>query len=31
MWVEELANGKFKFAERYIDPYTEKEKRFLLL
>lgn len=27
MWIEELANGKFKFVERYIDPYTEKEKR----
>lgn len=27
MWMEELNNGKYKFVERYIDPYTEKEKR----
>lgn len=27
MWMEELTNGKYKFVERYIDPYTEKEKR----
>ncbi|MFZ6624464.1 tyrosine-type recombinase/integrase [Vagococcus fluvialis] len=27
MWMEELANGKFKFVERYTDPYTRKEKK----
>ncbi len=27
MWMEELANGKFKFVERYTDPYTEKQKK----
>ena len=27
MWIEELANGKYKFFERYKDPYTEKWKR----
>lgn len=27
MWIEELDNGKFKYFERYIDPYTEKYKR----
>lgn len=27
MWVEELPNGKYKFFERYKDPYTEKWKR----
>ena len=27
MWMEELANGKYKFFERYKDPYTEKWKR----
>ena len=24
MWVEDLPNGKFKFVERYKDPYTNK-------
>lgn len=27
MWVEDLPNGKFKFIERYKDPYTKKEKK----
>ena len=27
MWIEELPNGKYKFFERYKDPYTEKWKR----
>lgn len=27
MWIEELPNGKYKFLERYTDPYTEKYKR----
>ena len=27
MWMEELPNGKYKFFERYRDPYTEKWKR----
>ena len=27
MWMEELPNGKYKFFERYKDPYTEKWKR----
>lgn len=27
MWMEELSNGKYKFFERYKDPYTEKWKR----
>lgn len=27
MWVEELPNGKFKYNERYKDPYTEKQRR----
>lgn len=27
MWIEELSNGKYKFFERYKDPYTEKWKR----
>lgn len=27
MWMEELSNGKYKFIERYKDPYTEKDKR----
>lgn len=26
MWMEER-NGKYKFVEQYIDPYTEKKKR----
>lgn len=27
MWIEELPNGKFKYSERYIDPYTEKSRK----
>lgn len=27
MWIENLANGKFKFVERYKDPYTDKLKK----
>lgn len=27
MWIEELPNGKYKFFERYKDPYTEKLKK----
>lgn len=27
MWIEERENGKYKFLERYKDPYTEKWKR----
>ncbi|MDT2782775.1 site-specific integrase [Vagococcus fluvialis] len=27
MWMEELANGKFKYIERYIDPLTKKSKK----
>ncbi|OFL61619.1 integrase [Streptococcus sp. HMSC061D01] len=27
MWVEQLNNGKYKFFERYKDPYTEKWRR----
>ena len=27
MWMEELPNGKYKYFERYKDPYTEKLKR----
>lgn len=27
MWVEQLGNGKYKFFERYKDPYTEKWRR----
>lgn len=27
MWMEELPNGKFKYFERYKDPYTEKLKK----
>jgi len=27
MWIEELPNGKYKYFERYQDPYTEKLKR----
>lgn len=27
MWIESLPNGKYKFFERYKDPYTEKWKR----
>ena len=27
MWMEELPNWKYKYSERYTDPYTEKMKR----
>lgn len=27
MWIEELANGKYKYFERYKDPYTEKWRK----
>lgn len=27
MWIETLPNGKFKYIERYTDPYTLKQKR----
>lgn len=27
MWKEELSNGKYKYFERYRDPYTEKWRR----
>ena len=27
MWIEELPNGKYKYFERYKDPYTEKLKK----
>lgn len=27
MWMEEFPNGKYKFFERYKDPYTEKLKK----
>lgn len=27
MWIEILANGKYKYIERYTDPYTEKSKK----
>lgn len=27
MWIEKLKNGKFKYCERYADPYTEKTKK----
>lgn len=27
MWIEKLENGKYKYFERYIDPYTEKQKK----
>ena len=27
MWIEPLPNGKFKYIERYIDPYTNKTKK----
>ena len=26
MWMEER-NGRYRFVEQYIDPYTEKRKR----
>lgn len=27
MWIEERGNGKYKFIERYVDPYTEQTKK----
>lgn len=27
MWIEELPNGKYKYSERYKDPYTEKTRK----
>ncbi|MFR0702597.1 hypothetical protein [Enterococcus sp.] len=27
MWIEELAKGKYKYIERYKDPYTEELKK----
>ncbi len=27
MWIEKLSNGKYKYFERYKDPYTEKWKK----
>lgn len=27
MWIEELSNGKYKYFERYADPYTEKSRK----
>lgn len=27
MWIEELSNGKYKYFERYKDPYTEKWRK----
>lgn len=27
MWIEELENGKYKYFERYTEPYSEKVKR----
>ncbi len=24
MWVEQTKDGRFKFIERYVDPYTQK-------
>lgn len=27
MWIEKLPDGRFKYIERYVDPYTEKQKR----
>lgn len=27
MWVKKMDKGKYKYIERYNDPYTEKEKR----
>ncbi len=26
MWIVSLKNGKYKYCERYIDPYSEKTK-----
>lgn len=27
MWIEKLSNGKYKYFERYVDPYTEKSRK----
>lgn len=27
MWIEELSNGRYKYFERYKDPYTDKWKK----
>ena len=27
MWIEELDKGKYKYIERYKDPYTEELKK----
>ncbi|QDK71494.1 tyrosine-type recombinase/integrase [Lactococcus protaetiae] len=27
MWIENLPNGKYKYIERYNDPYTDKSKK----
>lgn len=27
MWIEPLKDGRFKYVERYKDPYTEKWKK----
>ncbi|EAC9635231.1 site-specific integrase, partial [Listeria monocytogenes] len=27
MWIEKLSDGKFKYVERYKDPYSEKTKK----
>lgn len=27
MWIEKLPNGKFKYIERYVDPYSNKTKK----
>lgn len=27
MWIEKLPKGKFKYFERYVDPYTEKSRK----
>lgn len=27
MWMEELSKGRYKFIERYKDPYTEELKK----
>jgi len=30
MWIENLANGKYKYCERYEDPITGRTKRVCL-
>lgn len=27
MWIEQTNDGRFKFIERYKDPYTEKTRK----